>query len=476
MEKIICPECGIELEPEVKECTNCGYPLDDEYAVFKRKEWKAIKRAKYGIVSSFVVIILFALILHIVGCHNKKERSEKIMNYLTKNEIEFERYDNSDKETFINFDSDGYCYVKVESEEYDDDYEDYKTKTKEGTATTCKVKFSFFGKEYLKIHVVWDDYTESVTWKFPIGIDKKGKVAILGKEGREGVTDPAFYNCDADDEKITYKNSDNIVIFIIIIFLLLVICSVLAWNVHQIREAYKTLVKNKELKEKQDRINKEKEALSVEWDKTMESLGYSSKEYVYLENRNYLWVANEKLYEAENKDSYINRYLGKTDLAHELSYNEIPVSDIQYYSKEGDVQYTTKISGGGGGGSSISGAVVGGLIAGETGAVIGSRQKVQEVTSETVRHDSRRTLIRYYKDNQINVISYIGFEVYDYLLKKIPEKDLLTIQLEKNPVVNEKQSSDSIKDKLETIKQLYENELITKEEYEQKRNEILSKI
>lgn len=77
MEKIICPECGIELESDVKECTNCGYPLDDEYTVFKRKEWKAIKWLKYGIVSSFVVIILFALILHIVGCHNKKERSEK---------------------------------------------------------------------------------------------------------------------------------------------------------------------------------------------------------------------------------------------------------------------------------------------------------------------------------------------------------------------------------------------------------------
>ena len=72
MEKIICPECGIELESDVKECTNCGYPLDDEYTVFKRKEWKAIKWLKYGIVSSFVVIILFALILHIVGCHNKK--------------------------------------------------------------------------------------------------------------------------------------------------------------------------------------------------------------------------------------------------------------------------------------------------------------------------------------------------------------------------------------------------------------------
>lgn len=473
MEKIICPECGVELEPDVKECTNCGYPLDEEYAVFKRKERKAIKLAKYGIVSSIVIIILFSLILHIVGCHNKKERSEKIMNYLTQNEIEFRRYEDLHTDTYINFDSDGYCYVKEESDEYDDDYEDYKTKVKEGKATTCNVKFSFFGKEYLKIHIVWDDYTKSDTWKLPIGFDKHGKIAMLGKE--EG-TETAFYNSDADDEKITYKNNDNIVFFVVIIFLLLIVCSILAWRVHQIREAYKTSIKNKELKEEQERIKKEKEALSGEWDKAMEERGYSSKEYIYVAYRNYLWVANEKLYEAENKDSYINRYLGKTDLIHELSYNEISVSDIQYYSKEGDVQYTTKISGGGGGGSSISGAVVGGLIAGETGAVIGSRQKVQEVTSETVKHDSRRTLIRYYKDKQINVISYVGFEVYDYLLKKIPEKDLLTIQLEKKPVVREKQNSDSIKDKLETIKQLYENELITKEEYEQKRNEILSKI
>ena len=72
MEKIICPECGVELEPDAKECTNCGYPLDDEYATFKRKERKAIKWEKYGIVSSIIVIILFALILHIVGLPQKR--------------------------------------------------------------------------------------------------------------------------------------------------------------------------------------------------------------------------------------------------------------------------------------------------------------------------------------------------------------------------------------------------------------------
>ncbi|MEI3595330.1 MAG: zinc-ribbon domain-containing protein [Anaerobutyricum hallii] len=458
MEKIRCPECGIEIEKGIKECPNCGSPLDKDYNLFKKKERKAIKWMKCGIGAGVIILVFIALILHIVGNDNKKERAERIVNYLEKNETGFVRFDSYGKD-YIKFDSDGYCEIE--------------TSEKIGDATYI-VKFGFFGKEYLRFRIVWSEGGKAEVWKLPVGKNYNNEIILLGKENGQ----KSFYNKDLNDndEAAIYVNNDKMWIFLMATCLILLVCGVFVWNVYQIREAYKTLIKNKELKEEQERIKKEKETLSGEWDKAMEERGYSSKEYIYVAYRNYLWVANEKLYEAENKDSYINRYLGKTDLIHELSYNEIPVSDIQYYSKEGDVQYTTKISGGGGGGSSISGAVVGGLIAGETGAVIGSRQKVQEVTSETVKHDSRRTLIRYYKDKQINVISYVGFEVYDYLLKKIPEKDLLTIQLEKKPVVREKQNSDSIKDKLETIKQLYENELITKEEYEQKRNEILSKI
>ena len=86
----------------------------------------------------------------------KKNDQRRLWIIWHKNEIEFARHDNSDKETYINFDSDGYCYVKVESEEYDDDYEDYKTKTKEGNChNNVKVKFKFFGKEIIfKITVV----------------------------------------------------------------------------------------------------------------------------------------------------------------------------------------------------------------------------------------------------------------------------------------------------------------------------------
>lgn len=474
MEKLRCPECDMEIEKGIKECPNCGCLLDEDYASFKRKEQKAFKWAKYGVGVSVVIVILTVLILHMTGNRNQTIRSEEIINELQENELFFTQEssdDISDGYTNINFEEDGDCRV---SSHWNNSWGDYSN---EAGDAEYSVEYDFWGKEYLNLNIEWND-GDRTTWKLPIGRNKKNHIIALDKNKKE---ETAFIISDLEDENaedivIFYKNSENIGYVIVIILLALTFSGILIANIFATKNSYKTLVKNKELKEKQDRINKEKEALSVEWDKTMESLGYSSKEYVYLKNRNYLWVANAKLYEAENKDSYINRYLGKTDLIHELSYNEIPVSDIQYYSKEGDVQYTTKISGGGGGGSSISGAVVGGLIAGETGAVIGSRQKVQEVTSETVKHDSRRTLIRYYKDKQINVISYVGFEVYDYLLKKIPEKDLLTIQLEKKPVVREKQSSDSIKDKLETIKQLYENDLITKEEYEQKRNEILSKI
>ena len=150
------------------------------------------------------------------------------------------------------------------------------------------------------------------------------------------------------------------------------------------------------------------------------------------------------------------------------------------------VEYTTRVSGGGGGGSSVGGAIVGGLIAGDAGAVIGSRKQTEAIKSEVVTHDSRKTIIRYYKDNQIFAITYSGFSVYEYLLTKIPEKDLLTIQLNANKnSTSVKQVEESkkvvtvagnIKEKLETIKNLYDSGLITEEEYAKKKDDILSKI
>lgn len=231
--------------------------------------------------------------------------------------------------------------------------------------------------------------------------------------------------------------------------------------------------------------NEKEQSLEKEWKRYVEERGYSN-DSINLKSGNCFWIANGVMYEVTNSYKFIRSYIDSFEIEHKLGCEAIPVKDIQYFSKEGDVQYTTRVSGGGGGGSSVGGAIVGGLIAGDAGAVIGSRKQTEAIKSEVVTHDSRKTIIRYYKDNQIFAITYSGFSVYEYLLTKIPEKDLLTIQLNANKnSTSVKQVEESkkvvtvagnIKEKLETIKNLYDSGLITEEEYAKKKDDILSKI
>ena len=95
----------------------------------------------------------------------------------------------------------------------------------------------------------------------------------------------------------------------------------------------------------------------------------------------------------------------------------IQIDKIHYYSSEGDVSYVTEVTGGG---SSLRGAILGGMLAGEVGAIIGSRGTV---TSSTREIDNRKVILVYeYKgklvkeklDNEYSV-------VFD---KLIPEKDI----------------------------------------------------
>lgn len=244
--------------------------------------------------------------------------------------------------------------------------------------------------------------------------------------------------------------------------------------IFNIKEEYKKEEKEKE----QERIESKRQLLIKTWNEKMKALCCSEEDSVRALNKNWLWVANGNLYEAEDVDRFVKRCLNQDLEEYAIEYSCISVSNIQYFSAEGDVQYTTRISGGGGGGSTITGAIVGGLLAGETGAIVGSRKKVAEIKSESITHDSRNTLIRYYRENELLTISYDGFDVYNYLLKKMPEKDLLSMQLkganqQKDAV--ETNLSD-IEEKMLTIKRLYEAGLISKEEFEEKRTELLTQI
>lgn len=76
-----------------------------------------------------------------------------------------------------------------------------------------------------------------------------------------------------------------------------------------------------------------------------------------------------------------------------------PLKNIRYYRLLGQKYITAEINGGGG--SSIKGAIIGGLIAGGTGAVIGSRKAVDEINGKSIVHDEQKVLLYDNNSNQV---------------------------------------------------------------------------
>lgn len=159
----------------------------------------------------------------------------------------------------------------------------------------------------------------------------------------------------------------------------------------------------------------------------------------------------------------------------------IPINNIEYFNMGGKKYVTTDIVGGGGGGSSIKGAVVGGLIAGETGAIIGSRKKVDPIQTRTNIHDETECYIKYKTDDNslLEVVCKKYADIFFNALKKtIPEKEYAYVLSKQAAPANNDNiiKSDSIEDKLKTLQSLLDKGLITEKEYEDKRNEIISSI
>ena len=146
----------------------------------------------------------------------------------------------------------------------------------------------------------------------------------------------------------------------------------------------------------------------------------------------------------------------------------IPVNNIQYFWRDGDVSVTQQISGGG---VNMGGAIAGGLLAGSAGAVIGSRVGTN-IKTETKSCDLRHVVLMYTdKDGASQHIS-LGDGAYDALMHLIPEKEYsqavaLKASTTKTP---------SIEDKLKQLKSLLDQNLITQDEYNAKRQDILNQL
>ncbi len=169
----------------------------------------------------------------------------------------------------------------------------------------------------------------------------------------------------------------------------------------------------------------------------------------------------------------------------------IPLPNIEYFALSGQTYASTEISGGGGtiGGTSIPGAIIGGMVAGGTGAVIGSRKAgtIDPIKSHTVVHDERDCYIKFKTEEGTldevvckghawklsdNQIINVAEEFYDILKKIIPEKEYTYVLTNMNAKANSVETTD-IEERLLKAKNLLDKGLITQEEYESKREDIL---
>lgn len=148
---------------------------------------------------------------------------------------------------------------------------------------------------------------------------------------------------------------------------------------------------------------------------------------------------------------------------------DILIDKIKYFRLIGQKYVTTEITGGGGGGSSLKGAVIGGLIAGDVGAVVGSRKAVDEVKGTSTVHDEQIVLL--YSTDLKQVITF-NSNAYGILTKLIPEKEYeVVVQSGKEePQVKEtKNAADAVRE----YKKLLDEGIISVEEFDRKKKELL---
>lgn len=135
------------------------------------------------------------------------------------------------------------------------------------------------------------------------------------------------------------------------------------------------------------------------------------------------------LHDVSNKGVYIwsdknYLYLIGTNYKKNNKKYSISIKNIKYYTIEGYIHNKIDVNGNiSGGGSSIKGAIAGGVLAGSTGAIIGSRKPSNiNIKSNNTIIDERETVLVIKYDYRVSRIIFNAY-AYKIFTKLVPEKD-----------------------------------------------------
>ena len=159
----------------------------------------------------------------------------------------------------------------------------------------------------------------------------------------------------------------------------------------------------------------------------------------------------------------------------------IPLKNIVSYQLIGNVEHTAITYGGGGGGGvpNLRGAAIGGLLFGGAGAIIGSQTGIfiNPISSKILEFDSRRTMLNLKNEEGQVEIRELPFYYSEVFMKVIPEKEFHFLQANTNRSISEQTNASTqsvnIVEEMKQLKELLDMNLITQEEFDSKRQQIL---
>lgn len=185
--------------------------------------------------------------------------------------------------------------------------------------------------------------------------------------------------------------------------------------------------------------------------------------YAYVYTKNHIWVDDGNLCLfpkgiTEKMGAFNFKYGTDCSIPPErYVVSKIPIEKIMFYREVGEVHTEVK---GSGGHSSYS-------------PITGFHGKINPVIISTEVKDNRSIQL-FYDDGEKDGVIIFKHEDYYTLRKIIPNKDYEIVnKIVANSVTT---PNDDIVSRMKKLKELYENELITSEEFEQRKKEMLDKI
>jgi hypothetical protein len=146
----------------------------------------------------------------------------------------------------------------------------------------------------------------------------------------------------------------------------------------------------------------------------------------------------------------------------------IKLKDVIFFARHGDFYTNTLVTGGG---SSIAGAITGSIIAGDVGAIVGSRK---EIKSTIVNVDKRQTILHVIHDGKEYYL-YFSSESYESFLSIIPQKLFDICQNNQVQQSSNSQESD-VYTQITKLSELKDQGILTEEEFSNKKRQLLDKI